>query len=150
MKPSATMLTSASYAALGTSGRSALRIILEEIGAAGGPVELSAVFFIQAGLSATAVKTDIADLVTLDFIRVVGTGTAARSFSMSEGWRRIADRAEAERRLAEAKAAAASRVPARQRAAPAKAAADDGGGGRLPEGVRRAVWPQFGLAAARV
>lgn len=143
VKPSEEMLKSPAFLALGGSARSVLRILLEEFADADGqPVSLSTAFFEAGGVVANALRTGTRELVALGFISIRTSGTTSRTFSPSDRWRAIADRAEAERRLAEVKAAAAARQPARRRAAPAKAAADDAGGDHaLPEGVRRSTWP---------
>ncbi|WP_315720176.1 MULTISPECIES: hypothetical protein [unclassified Bradyrhizobium] len=141
MKPSTTMLTSPAYAALGGSGRSVLRVILEEIDAPSGAAQLSTVFFLQAGLSATAVMSGVPDLIALGFIKVTGKGTATREFASSDGWTTIVDKAEAERRLAEARATAQRPARRRSAAAATEKLAVDEITGRLPDGIRRSVYP---------
>lgn len=143
--PSAEMLASAAYYALGGSARSVLRILLEEFADAGGrPVPLSTAFFEAGGVVANALSTGTRELVALGFISIQTSGTATREFAPNDGWRAVVDRVEAERRLAQAKAAAAVRQPARRRPAPSKASADDGGADRrLPEGIRRSRYPKM-------
>lgn len=141
MKSCEQMLRSPAFLALGASARSTLRVVMEEIDNPAASVQLETNFFLTAGLSNTALSTGIRDLTALAFIRLTGSRTAARTFTLADSWREIADQAEARRCLAAAKAA--QRPPRRPRAVPAKAAADDAGNGRLPDGVRRAVWPQL-------
>ncbi|MGJ5180396.1 hypothetical protein ACQR16_24510 [Bradyrhizobium oligotrophicum] len=149
MKPSDEMLRSPAYAALGGSARSVLRVILEEIDAPGGAAQLSTLFLLQAGLSSTAVTSGVPDLAALGFVKVTGKGTATREFASSDGWTTIVDRAEAGRRLAEGKAAA--QRPARRRpaaAAPTVIPAVNEITARLPEGIRRSVYPRMPWEAA--
>ncbi|MGC0394699.1 MULTISPECIES: hypothetical protein [Bradyrhizobium] len=145
MKPSDVMSSSPAFAALGASARSALRAILEEVDVPGATVELSTAYFLEAGLSLTAVRSGVADLAALEFITVTGRATSVRKFALSDGWRGISDRAEAERRLAAARAAKAAQRPSRRRPATvaAKPSTIDAGNGRLPEGVRRSTWPNM-------
>jgi hypothetical protein len=148
MKPSDGMLRSPAYAALGGSARSVLRVILEEIDAPGGSAQLSTVFFLQAGLSSTAVTSGVPDLAALGFVKVTGKGTATREFASSDGWTTIVDRADAQRRLAGTETAAHRPARRRPAAAPTGDLAVDEITGRLPEGIRRSVYPKMPWEAA--
>ncbi|MGY4506994.1 hypothetical protein [Bradyrhizobium sp. USDA 3650] len=141
--PSAEMLSSAAYNALGGSARSVLRILLEEFSDAGGqPVALGTAFFETGGVVANALSTGARELVALGFISIWTSGTASRTFAPSDGWRAIADQATALALLAEARAKTTAKRPVRRpRATSTEAAAVDAGNGRLPDGIRRSVYP---------
>jgi alpha-D-ribose 1-methylphosphonate 5-triphosphate synthase subunit PhnH len=146
MKPSTEMTASPAFAASGSSARSVLRAFMEAIDKPAESVKLDTDYFCDAGVSSTALATGLRDLQAVSFVKVAISGRS-RLFSLSDGCREITDPAEAARRIAEARAQAAAKAAqrsTRRRAASAKAAAVDAGAARaLPEGIRRAVWPQL-------
>lgn len=148
MKPSTEMTASPAFAALGASARSVLRAFMEAIDKPAESVKLDTDYFCDAGVSSTALATGLRDLQAVSFVKVAISGRS-RLFSLSDGRREITDPAEAARHIAEARTQAAAKAAQRstrrpRSTAPAKAAAVDAGADRaLPEGVRRARWPQL-------